>query len=106
MCIRDSCLNNKHKFPDIQNVNLIKNVQKGNKMNIWENLNIFTHNNSNLLIKEQIQIKTKPDYLFKTKIEAVIITSVRNTISSCQRVIQCLSHLCLNLFHHLSERYY
>ena len=55
MCIRDS----------IQNVKLIKNVQKGNKMKIWENLNIYKHNNNNLLIKEQIQIKPEQDDLFK-----------------------------------------
>ena len=53
------CLNNEHKFPDIQNVKLIKNLQKGNKMNMWENLNNYKHNNNNALIKEQIQIKTK-----------------------------------------------
>ena len=34
-------------------------------MNIWENLNIYKHNNNNLLIKEQTQIKTKQDDLFK-----------------------------------------
>ena len=34
-------------------------------MNIWGNLNIYKHNNNNLLIKEQIQIKTKQDDLFK-----------------------------------------
>ena len=32
-------------------------------MNIWENLNIYKHNNSNLLIKEQTQVKTKQDLL-------------------------------------------
>ena len=34
-------------------------------MKIWENLNIYKHNNNNLLIKEQTQIKTKQDDLFK-----------------------------------------
>ena len=28
------CLNNKHKFPDFQNVKLIINIQKGNNINI------------------------------------------------------------------------
>ena len=36
-------------------------------MNIWENLNIYKNNNNNLglLIKEQIQVKTKQDDLLK-----------------------------------------
>ena len=34
-------------------------------MNIWENLNIYKHGNNNLLIKEQIKIKTKQDDFFK-----------------------------------------
>ena len=59
------CLNNNHLFPNIENIKLIKNIQKVQKMNIWENLNIYKHNNNNLLIKEQTQIKTKQDDLFK-----------------------------------------
>ena len=43
------CLNNKYKFTDIKNVKLIESIQKGHKMNIWENLNIYTHNNLSLI---------------------------------------------------------
>ena len=34
-------------------------------MNLWENMEIFKHNHNKSLIKEQPQIKTKQDELFK-----------------------------------------
>ena len=42
-----------------------KNIQKETKMNIWENLEIFKHNDNNKLLAEQIQIRTKQDKNFK-----------------------------------------
>lgn len=59
------CLENKHGFPDISNVHLVKHIPKGLKMNIWENLYIFKFSSQNNLIKEQKQIKSKFDNLFK-----------------------------------------
>ena len=56
MCIRDS-------------------IQKGQKMNIWENLQIYKHKIQNKLIPEQIQINTKHDTIFK----ALNIENAQNT---------------------------
>ncbi len=58
-------LTNKHIFPDIENIKLIKSIPKGQKMNIWENLYIHKHTDNNTLIKEQTQIKTRQDSIFK-----------------------------------------
>ena len=40
------CRNNKHHFPDIQNVKLIKITLYGHKMNIFENLNMYSDDNN------------------------------------------------------------
>lgn len=58
-------INNNHNFPPINNMTLIKTMNKSNKMNIWENLEIFKHHHNNTIIKEQTQIKTKQDEIFK-----------------------------------------
>ena len=53
-------------FPDIENIKLTYvNLPKCQKMNIWENMYIYKHTDNNTLIKEQIQIKTKQDSIFK-----------------------------------------
>jgi hypothetical protein len=59
-------INNNHNFPHINNMTLIKTLPKGNKMNIWENMEIYKHYHNNTIIKEQTQIKTKQDDIFKT----------------------------------------
>ncbi len=58
-------INNNHTFPNIKHMSLIKNIHKGTKMNIWENLEIFKHNDNNKLIEEQTQIRTKQDKTFQ-----------------------------------------
>ena len=58
-------INNNHMFPPINNMTLIKSLPKSNKMNIWENMEIYKHQQNKTLIKEQIQIKTKQDDTFK-----------------------------------------
>ncbi len=59
------CINNNHTFPTIDNMTLIKSLPKSNKMNIYENMEIYKHNHNKTLINEQIQIKTKQDDIFK-----------------------------------------
>ncbi|MFP3017569.1 MAG: hypothetical protein ACEY3E_01365 [Candidatus Tisiphia sp.] len=61
-------INNNHTFPQIENMTLVKNIQKGNKMDIWENLEIFKHNINNKIIKEQTQIKNKTQHIPNNKI--------------------------------------
>lgn len=57
-------INTGHEFPNLQNLKLIKQVDKGKKMDILENLYIYKYNKQKKLIQEQIQIKTKQDQLF------------------------------------------
>lgn len=57
-------INTKHEFPPIENIKLIKKINKGLRMDIWENMNINKYNKSGLLIDEQKQINTKQDQTF------------------------------------------
>lgn len=78
-------IENSHAFPPIENVKLIKNINKGLRMNIWENMNIFKFKHNDLLIDEQIQINTKQDQTFKiikikTPIQNLSSRTVGNTV--------------------------
>ena len=58
------CINNNHLFPNIDNMILIKEINKGLRMNIYEALEIHKYNTNNELINEQIQVKSKFDNIF------------------------------------------
>ncbi|XP_074034505.1 uncharacterized protein [Leptinotarsa decemlineata] len=57
-------IQNKHNFPPPENIKLIKQINKGNRMDIWENLNIHKFNSHKSLIEKQVQIKTQQDLTF------------------------------------------
>ena len=59
------CNNTKHTFPDTQHIKLIKSLEKGNKMDIWENLYIYKNHKNNKLIPEQAQTNTKHNNIFE-----------------------------------------
>ena len=49
-------IKNKHTFPNLNNISLLKHISKGPKMTLWENLEKFKHKTSNKLMPEQIPV--------------------------------------------------
>lgn len=58
-------LGNKHQFPNIENIKLIKSIPRSYKMNLQESLQIFKHSDNNTLIKKKKKIKIKQGSLSK-----------------------------------------
>lgn len=56
----------KHSFSDKRNAKVIRNIEEGHKMSVWENRNIYKLDKNNSVITEKIQINSKRDRLLKT----------------------------------------
>ena len=73
-------------------------------MNIWENLEIFKHNDNNKLIEEQTQIRTKQDKTFQILKLLQHTSPTRRTYTHTPPNNETINDVSIQPSHHEADR--